>query len=122
MGTSTRGFGGKVATQPFPKSGVEVKATNGFATIQNRSTLTGLAVIYGNEDGSIQPGDTVWVRSDGAKSWGLPQTIGEEGSPVAIVPPEYIMLVTRNRKDLEPYVRSPVPLTPAPFPGQPVTP
>ena len=103
--TITRGFNGEVATRPFPKTGVDVKTTSAFATIQNRSTLTQLEVVFGDGIG-ISPGDTVWVRADGAMSWGKTQTVGDQD--LAIVPPEYIMLVTRTSQVVE------VPPRPAP--------
>lgn len=103
MGTTT-GFNGRVATKLFPKTGNEM-AGEGFKTLSNRNTLVPLEVVYGDGK-TIEPGDTVWVRSDLGKSVGAPISVG--GQELAIIDPQYIQLVTK--------AIDPVPAQPAIWP------
>jgi hypothetical protein len=94
-----------VACEPFTKKGVELKVVNGFAEVAHMSSLVGLKVIFGNDE--IRPGDTIYVKRDGQKSWGKDEyEVGDQ--KVVICPPQFILLV--DRKPLG--VRPPPSITP----------
>jgi hypothetical protein len=94
----TIGYKGNVITKPFSKRGVEMKKEGAFAIIAQKSVLDGLEVVFGNGT-DIFPGDVVWVRGDGEKSWGK-DTVKVLGQDVLVCPPVMIVAVTQqSRRD-----------------------
>jgi hypothetical protein len=57
---------GQVATEPMPaqQGGGPGKVRAGFAVLVARETLVALLVRYPNADGSLWPGDLVYVRAE----------------------------------------------------------
>jgi hypothetical protein len=107
---STRGHKGIVACAPFARRDVKVTVKNGVGMIDQKVTLEGLKVVFGNGEG-IEPGDTVWVDPSGARSWGT-NVYDVLGERVVLCQPQSVLLVTKAVR----------PLPPAPSPGEPRTP
>ena len=91
---STFGYKGNVATKPFEKKAVEVRIKNGVGLIDQKTSLEGLEVVFGDGQ-AIEPADTVWVRPDGVKSWGKDE-FEILGQKVVICEPRFIILVTKK--------------------------
>lgn len=53
---------GTIACQPFERNSLEVRREGGVAIPTQRDRLTGLSVIYGNDD--FHPGDIVFFEGD----------------------------------------------------------
>lgn len=91
MDSTTIGYNGKVLCTPFERKGVEALESKGFATAKHKTVYVGLTVVFGNGK-DIWPGDVVFVRGDGQKSWGQ-DAVEVDGKQVCVCPPEQIIAV-----------------------------
>jgi hypothetical protein len=85
---------GKVACSPFPDMSVKTSlrgtGTTRVAQIENKATLSPLAVILATEDGRFSPGDIVYVHS---KQYTMPwakEVLCVDGFSFILVPDNFI--------------------------------
>lgn len=57
----------KIATEPFPELHVKMAVQSAFAVVEQKGSLQALKVLFSTEDGSYEPGDTVYVQSEMCK-------------------------------------------------------
>lgn len=88
----TFSYKGNIATKPFAGKGTEISAKNGFATLEHRTKLTGLEVVFGNGD-DIHPGDVVWVKPEGEKSFGK-EPVDVLDQKIIVFSVQHVLLVT----------------------------
>ncbi len=88
----------QIACVPVPATGVVATVRNGVARIGNKHTLLPLHVIHGSEDGTYQPGDIVYLRSDQqAHDW-FTTVFQIGGQDMILVPTDAIRLRHRLEK------------------------
>jgi hypothetical protein len=81
----------RLACELFPSRVVEKKVKSSFATAEQKSALTGLKVIFGNENYWV--GQTVYVEAESfASSWGK-RVYTLDGKDFILVPEEAILMV-----------------------------
>jgi hypothetical protein len=87
------GYNKTIATFPFEKFSIESTVKSGFATINQKTTLTALLVVAGNREGDIQAGSVVYVNSDQCKQvWANKvYKLGEQD--IILVPEDAVVLV-----------------------------
>lgn len=86
-----KGYNDKIATKPFETQSIEGKINSGFAVVHQKHSLTPLTVVYGNN--RIQPGSTIWVRSDACKLPWANDVFEIDGNKIILVPEEFVMLI-----------------------------
>lgn len=99
-----RGVNKKVAVEPFPVKGVEVKVSSGFGTVSQKTDLTGLKVIFPNEAADrpdldrlvLNPGNTVYVRGEASAHQWAKEVFELHGKKFIMLPEEFILLVDRS--------------------------
>lgn len=99
------GYNGKLVCTAFPKKQAEVRLNKGVVTVQQKTVLTQLTVVYGNGK-DLFPGDVVYVRGDNARSWGTADEFEMDEQRVVLVSPEYVLLVKRVGSNTATVVRS----------------
>jgi hypothetical protein len=91
--STIQGYKGRVLVVPFEREGTKAVVKSAFAAVAHRSTLVGLEVVYGNGI-DIHPGDTVFVKPDGQKSWGA-DVVTVDDKWIVVCPPEFVIAVKR---------------------------
>ncbi len=86
------GFNKKVACKPTAGGGVETSTKKGFATVQNKTQLLRLEVVFGEWQG-MPAGSFVYVRGDSIKlPWGV-DVFTVNDKQVILVPVDQIQLI-----------------------------
>lgn len=81
----------RVACSPFQAKSVEVKIKNAFATVSQKTELTQMEVVFGNE--RYRPGTFVYVKGDVLTLPWTREVFELAGKKFVMVPEDLIQLV-----------------------------
>jgi hypothetical protein len=91
-----KGSNGNIIVEPFPNVDVKTQVRSGFATVEQKHTLTKLRVIYGNNNGTILDNAFVYVLAETFKQPFANKVYLDENGTRFIVLPEHFVLMVDN--------------------------
>lgn len=92
-------FNKNIATVPFEKKSMESSVKSGFSVIAQKSSLTGLKVVFGTF--AVPAGSTIYVNSELMATQWANKVFTVEGESIILVPEDEIKLI--NIPDHTPY-------------------
>lgn len=87
------GFNNHIACTPFASKGTETKTMGGMVVISQKAELSSLKVIWGDSEGKVSKGSTVYVNgTDFKQSYGT-KVFNLNGQEFILVPLSAVLLV-----------------------------
>jgi hypothetical protein len=87
-------IGGTICVEPFLRNGVDVRYEGGVAKVNQRDTLTGLKVVYGND--KFKAGDVVYFEGEQCAAFWAKRVYSLGETKFVLAPVDQVRVVERN--------------------------